>query len=153
MIKKPWNHKKIRFVCAGCINTLIDLSILNTLVFALHFPVWLGNTVSVGVSVTVSYFLNHYIVFRHHEKPNLMNYLKFFLVTGLSVIILQNIVIALTRPWYMHFLNSADISHSLKVKLALNMAKITAVLVGMVWNFILYSRIVFVHKIESGEEA
>jgi putative flippase GtrA len=76
---------------------------------------------------------------------------KFFVATGISVIVIQNIVIYLVKPLYSnlaaHFLHS-----SLDTRVSLNLAKITAVLVGMVWNFVLYSRVIFANKHKTGDE-
>jgi putative flippase GtrA len=147
MIKKLWDYKKIRFLCVGSFNALVDLTTLNTLVFVGHLPVWLANTISVTIGITISYFLNHFIVFRHGNKPNPKLFLKFFVITGIGVIVLQTAVIYLTRPMYTDLLRSIhSISPSIRPKFSLNMAKITAILVGMFYNYLFYSKIVFKKK-------
>jgi putative flippase GtrA len=148
MIKKIWEYDKFRFICIGVFNTLFDLSILNTLVYVLHFPVWLANTISVSISISVSYFLNHYIVFRHDTKPNLRLYSKFFLITGICVIALQTIIIYLTKPEYLKFVNNIISTRSYSSQIALNLAKLTAVLIGLGWNYFFYSKIVFKEKVD-----
>lgn len=100
---------------------------------------------SVSVGITLSYFLNHFIVFRHKHKPTKKLFAKFFVVTGFSVILIQTTVIYLTRPIYAHLIQSssnATLLHDEK-SITLNLAKLTAILVGMVWNYILYSKFVF----------
>ncbi len=153
MIKKIWAYDKFRFICVGTFNTLFDLSILNTLVFILHFPVWLANTISVSVSITVSYFLNHYIVFRHKSKPNLNLFSKFFLITGVCVIVLQTVIIYLTKPIYLHLINNILNSNSHSEQIALNLAKLTAVLIGLGWNYFFYSKIVFKNNNDKDNES
>ena len=155
MIKRLWEYKKIRFLCIGSFNSLVDLTILNTLVFVAHFPIWAANTISVSIGITISYFLNHFIVFKYHKSTDFRNFMKFFLVTGLSVVVLQTIIIYLTKPIYtnllvhhVHVLNTA----TLRARASLNLAKVTAILVGMVWNFTLYSRLVFASKSTDVEE-
>jgi putative flippase GtrA len=145
MLKKIWDYKKIRFLCVGSFNSLLDLSILNVLVFGFHFPVWLGNALSVSVSISVSYLLNHFIVFRRKHDPNYRQFIVFFLITGIGIIAIQTTVIYLLTTPYNHLLlnHVNSISKNLDKKLSLNMAKITAILVGMTWNYILYSKIVF----------
>lgn len=145
MLKNLWKYKKIRFLCIGSINSLVDLTVLNTLVFVAHFPVWVANTVSVSAGITLSYFLNHYIVFRNEHGPNPKMFAKFFIVTGASVIFIQTFVIYLTRPSYTHLLRALNVTNSIKLeaKLSLNLAKITAILIGMVWNYLFYSRVIF----------
>ena len=145
MLKSLWEHKKVRFVCAGTINAVVDLSILNVLVFEFQLPVWLGNTVAVCVAITMSYFLNHGIVFRHKHNPNIKQYLKFFLVTGVGVTVSQTIIIYLTRSTFYSLLHNhvPTLSSGIDSKLSLNMAKITGALVGMVWNYLFYTYVVF----------
>ena len=145
MLKTLWGHKKVRFLCVGTTNAIVDLTILNVLVFKFDFPWWVANTIAISVAVTMSYFLNHRIVFRHHHNPNLRQYLKFFLITGTGLIVTQTILIYLTKGSYYNLLHNQvpSISSSVDTKLALNMAKITAALVSMVWNYVLYSKVVF----------
>lgn len=144
MLKKLWDYKKIRFLCIGSFNSIVDIAILNTLVFVGHLPVWVVNIFSVSVGITVSYFLNHFLVFRHQHRPNYRLFLRFFAVTGISIIVLQTIIIYLTRPLYSSLaLNLHGINASLHAKISLNLAKITAILIGMVWNYLLYSKVVF----------
>ncbi|HUD10546.1 MAG TPA: GtrA family protein [Candidatus Saccharimonadales bacterium] len=145
MLKKLWNYKKIRYLCVGSFNSLADLTILNTLVFVGHFPVWLANVVSVSVGITLSYFLNHFIVFRHEHSPNPKLFAKFFIATGIGVILIQTIVIYFTRPLYTHLIQHTHQLSLIKIesKVSLNLAKVTAILIGMVWNYMFYSRVVF----------
>jgi len=152
MIKKIWEYNKFRFFCVGVFNTLLDLSILNTLVFILHFPVWGANFISVSISVSISYFLNHRIVFRHHERPNFLQYVKFMLVTGTSVIVLQTVIIYLTKSLYLSLVNKILGANSHDIQIALNLSKITAVLLGLVWNFLFYSKVVFRNKASDVDE-
>jgi putative flippase GtrA len=155
MLKKLWNYKKVRFLCVGCFNTLVDLTTLNTLVFAVHLPIWLSNTISVSFGITLSYFLNHIVVFRHHRGPNFKIFAKFFLATGASVVVLQTVIIYLTKPLYTKLIqhsHTVGLLH-LESKLSLNAAKLTAVLIGMVWNYVLYSRVVFKNKLQDHDEA
>jgi len=145
MLRKLWEHKKVRFACAGTLNAIVDLSILNTLVFKFNFPVWLGNAIAVAVAITLSYFLNHRIVFRHKHNPSARQYLKFFLVTGVGIIITQTLIIYVTRATYDSLLHNhiPGLSNSMDDELSLNMAKVSAAIIGIVWNYLFYSRVIF----------
>jgi putative flippase GtrA len=154
MLYKLWDHKKIRFLCVGSFNSLCDITILNTLVFTVHTPVWVANTISVSFGITLSYFLNHFIVFRYHHSPNTKLFTKFFLVTGTSVIAIQTLIIYLIRPMYQHLiahLHYATVAQ-FEAKISLNLAKVTAILIGMFWNYLFYSRVVF-KQLPKNEEA
>jgi putative flippase GtrA len=125
-----------------------------------HFPIILGNVVSVSISVSISYFLNNFIVFQNEKPISFKTYLKFFLVTGLSVIVVQGLIIYfLDTPAKHEIVNlsfhvGGATRHFLNLhqkQLALNIAKAVAVVGGLFWNYILYTRFVFKHKSE--EEA
>ncbi|HUD07474.1 MAG TPA: GtrA family protein [Candidatus Saccharimonadales bacterium] len=160
MLQKTWSHKPVRFVIVGLINTTIDFTILNILVVVCHLPIILSNIISVSISVSISYFLNNYIVFQGEHKISLKTYIKFFVVTGLSVIVVQGFLIYfLDTPAKNginnlgHYFNGATgrfllLHHK---QLALNCAKTVAVVGGLFWNYILYTKAVFKHKTE--EEA
>ncbi len=150
MLKKIWGKKLVRFACVGIFNTLFDLTILNLLVFFAHVPTLIANLFSATISIVVSYFLNHHIVFRRTEPHEIKSFLKFFAVTGLSIVLVQDSIIFVVT----HLLNHdsgliTSIDHTLgTTKLTqkfvnLNFAKMLAVLGGMVWNFVLYRLVVF----------
>lgn len=146
LIKKAWGQKIIRFVCVGAFNTVLDFTLLNVMFAVLKFPTLLANSISVTVSITVSYFLNHKIVFRHPEKYSIKNYIRFFLITGFSVIVIQNLIIyTATKLVVIHAGASVRIlGIAVPADTArLNLAKAAAVVVGMVWNFLLYKFVVF----------
>jgi putative flippase GtrA len=145
MLKNLWEHKKVRFACAGTLNAVVDLTILNALVFKFNFPVWLGNAIAVSVAITMSYFLNHRVVFRHHHNPSAKQYLKFFLVTGVGIIITQTLIIYITRATYDSLLHSQipTLSNNIDDELSLNLAKVSAAMIGIVWNYLFYSRVIF----------
>lgn len=153
MLNTIWENKKVRFLCVGVFNTTVDLSILNLLVFAFNFPVWLANTFSISIAVSISYFLNHHIVFRHHNKRSAKMFVKFFLITGIGIIVIQTVVIELTRAFYLHLVQRhvPSLNSNVDTKLSLNMAKVTGVIVGMVWNYVLYSKLVFKKPIHTEE--
>ena len=152
MMQKLWNYKLTRFLVIGICNTLLDFILLNTMVFVLGFTVLLANTVSVCIGVTISYFLNHHIVFKKKHNPTVNIYLQFFLVTGLSIVIIQGITISLTSPLYTHIFNAIKVNvlpvylSKYEQKITLNLSKATAVVVGMVWNYLLYNKFIFVEK-------
>jgi putative flippase GtrA len=145
MLYKIWEYKKIRFICVGTFNSILDLLILNTLVFGQHFPIWAANTISVSIGITLSYFLNHFIVFKHRHRPTPGLFVKFFLLTGVSSVILQDAVIYLSRPVYQKLIQHVSLFSVVRVedKISLNLAKITAILIGMTWNYLFYSHVVF----------
>jgi putative flippase GtrA len=150
MLQKLWGKKLARFLMIGVCNTSVDLAILNCLVFFAHFPAIVANLISASISTTTSYFLNHHFVFRSKEKHSLKLFGRFFAVTGVGILGIQSLVIYivthLLKPHHIlvqNIINSIHIS-SLSVKaFDLNVAKLTAVLIALIWNFMIYHFIVF----------
>jgi putative flippase GtrA len=145
--RKLWDRKIIRFIVVGSFNTLLDTSLLLTIVKITNWSALIANCFSVSIAITVSYFLNHRIVFRSPDGYTLKKYMRFFLVTGLGVIMIQDLVIYLVTDkfWVISktktFMFLGHNTHSQTVELL--GAKLSAVVVGMVWNFLLYKYVVF----------
>lgn len=150
MLKKLWGVKVARFATVGVFNTLLDLTILNTLVFVGHIPYVAANLVSASVSMTFSYFLNHRIVFRHPEKHSFKKFAHFFTVTGIGILGIQSLVIFLVthsltphEASLTHTLRGLGFRHITGRVVILNLAKLLAVLLAMIWNFVIYHFVIF----------
>lgn len=144
-----WEKKIVRFFFVGSFNFLLDITMLNVFTSLLGLRVLVANSISVSIGITASYFLNHRIVFRHPHKYSLLRYVKFFAVTGFSAILLQDFIIEVLAP-RIYEVQSGQIVQLLGQSLQahtvrLNVAKVIAVIIGLVWNFLLYKYIVFRH--------
>lgn len=137
----------VRFAAVGCFNTVLDTSLLLIFNKLIGLPVLLSNTCSSLVAVSVSYFLNHSIVFRSSDKYSVRKYFRFLLITGASIIIVQNVVIYLITGvlWQVsptQQFSFLEFNINLQTAILL-FAKMSAVLVSMIWNFLLYKYVVF----------
>ena len=146
VMRKLWERSPSRFFVVGSFNTLIDFTILNLVTVLANAPPLVANSVSVTIGITISYFLNHKIVFRHHEARSIKSYALFFLTTGISALIIQNLIIYLVTSSF----NASEQSlfyipgiHADRHIIELNIAKAFAVGVGMIWNFLFYRYIIF----------
>ncbi|MBM7025767.1 GtrA family protein [Clavibacter zhangzhiyongii] len=138
--------RRVRFLIAGLLNTGLDFVLLNLLILGAAMPVIGANLVSVTVGITISYFLNHFFVFRHGEAVTLGRFLKFFAVTGFSSLLLQSGVIWLFERGFDTTFGRSLLTFGTSAEqefLEINIAKATAVLIGLVWNFTLYRLVVF----------
>lgn len=138
--------QQVRFLIAGCFNTALDFLLLNVLTLAFEFPPLLANSFSVMLGIGVSYALNHFFVFRYPYRISVVKFLQFFAVTGFSSLVLQNLIITLFENFFdTRFGNSLLVLPDPAGQhfLALNIAKLFAVLVGLVWNFTLYRFVIF----------
>jgi putative flippase GtrA len=150
MFQKIWEHKLVRFAAVGGFNTLLDLTILNILVLIVGLPTVVGNLISASICITISYFLYHRLVFRSKEPHSIKLFVHFFLVTGVGILVLQSLMIALVTHilghkeiGVNHLLSFAHV-HPLKTSfINLNVAKLCAVAVGLVWNYCLYHFVIF----------
>lgn len=147
MLKKIWDVRVARFATVGVFNTLNDLLLLNIFVFVFGVKLLVANLISATISIIISYFLTHKIVFRSKERHNIRQFLKFFLVTGLSILAVQTLVIYLfqhtfTKHYLENLTNITLTAQQIKF-LQINVAKLVAVACGMVWNYVLYNYIVF----------
>ena len=157
-ISKLWDHRVVRFTCIGMINTCIDVSILNTLVFVFGIKVLFANLVSATISICVSYFLNHIIVFQQQHKRTLVSFFKFFSITGLGILLVQSgVIYIVVHIFSLHMLRQtlgSSVAQSTLKVLQVNTAKCLAVLIAMVWNFTFYRLVVFrrIDSKQAGEE-
>lgn len=145
MIKKLWGNKIVRFASIGVINTLTDLLLLNILVFAFGLKFIYANLISASISISLSYFWNHFLVFKQQNPVSLKLFIRFFIITGFGILIIQTGVIYVLG----HIIKPSDvashlnISYSLAKVISVNVAKIIAVVFSMIWNFVLYNLAVF----------
>ncbi len=145
-ITRYWERRFVRFLCVGAGNTLLDFTMLNLLVEKVHLPALVANSCSVSIGITISYFLNHKVVFRHPYKYSLGGYLRFFAITGLSVLLIQDVIIyAVIHLLHIDPATTVTLAgFTIAAKtLELNLAKASAIAVGLFWNYLLYKHVVF----------
>jgi putative flippase GtrA len=153
-MERVLRSEKIRFLIAGGLNTSLDFLLLNIFVFLLGAVPLIANVLSVSIGITISYLLNHHFVFRYGDKISLKKYLMFFGITGFSSLIIQSLIITgFTALFQTNFSHSLFIMRDISNNkfLELNIAKASAVLIGMIWNFILYKHIIFRMKDKDGK--
>lgn len=130
-----------KFVAVGFLNTAIDFGILNllsrTLGVSAGFILGGVNVPGFVVAISNSYFWNKLWVFqdRNHGEPLFKDFPKFFAVTAIGLLINSAIVIALTT--YVSPIFGASRA------LWLNLGKVGATVVTLIWNFAGYKLFVF----------
>ena len=153
IVNKLWGNKIFRFATIGVINTATDISILNLVVFAFHVRLLYANLISASISISLSYFWNHFLVFRHKNPVSVKLFIRFFVITAVGILAIQSAVIYGLE----HAVSNEQIASTLGLSLSLskvirvNGAKLIAVAFSMIWNFILYTFAVF--KDDKEEEA
>jgi putative flippase GtrA len=133
------NQQKFRFLAVGGFNTILDFSLL--FIFkSLGLPILTSNILSTTIAFCFSFFANKKFTFKTSGTDVRREIILFILVTLFGLWIIQTaIIIPLT-----HVLTSRHLSN----ELALLISKLIATAVTMVWNYLLYARLVFRHNQE-----
>lgn len=128
------SSQKIRFMLVGAANTAIDFGILFTLK-ALGLPAIPANIISTTTAFCFSFLASKNYTFKATGTNVKREIALFIVVTLFGLWVLQTIVIALMTS-LLHGTN-------LPAALILFIAKIIATCVSLIWNYVLYSRVVF----------
>lgn len=126
--------EKFRFALVGGFNTALDFGILFGLT-ALGVDKIPANYVSTSVSFIFSFFANKTFTFKAKSGNAKREFLSFIIVTLIGLWILQPLVITAASQLLE--------TTSLDDTITLLIAKLIATVVSLIWNYILYSRVVF----------
>ena len=130
---------KIRFALVGGINTLIDFGLLFAFSSLWGIPRGFSNILSTSVAFIFSFFANKRYTFKSTDKDNIVREMILFtVVTLFGLWIIQSLII--------HFLAPFIASFGLFDELSLFVAKLVATVASLIWNYILYSKVVFKSK-------
>ena len=141
-LKNLMNSQKWRFVLVGGFNTVLDFGLMN--LFRLILSLVAANTISTGIAMLVSFFLNKKWTFRASGKNYLREVVLFFVFTIIGIWIIQNGFIWLIESFVPHF--------GLPDLIFANLAKIAASVPSLIWNYVTYNKIVFRDKKSAREE-
>ncbi len=137
---KKDTKQKLRYAIIGAVNTLLDFGLLF-LFKNLGAPIPIANTASTGITFVLSFFANRNLAFTDHDRSKIVRQMLLFCaVTLFGLWVLQNGVIILLLPLLDPYLDHQP---------ALGLAKLLATGVSMVWNYVLYSRVVFTRSAQS----
>lgn len=125
--------RKIRFVLVGGTNTVIDFGILFALT-GLGIDQIVANYLSTSTALVFSFFANRSYTFKSTSGNTRRQFAIFLIVTLAGLWIIQPLII-----WGYTSLTD-------KSALSLLIAKLIATIVTLIWNYLLYSRLVFRHS-------
>ena len=136
--------QKIRYSLVGGFNTALDFCLLFVFV-ALGLDRIPANYLSTGVSMIISFFANKRFTFKHTTGSKRRQIPLFILVTVIGMWVIQPIVI-----WAVtHVLDPYIANKSIE----LFITKVIATVASLIWNYMLYSRVVFKkHSINEEEK-
>ncbi|MCC8242744.1 GtrA family protein [Saccharothrix luteola] len=122
----------LRFCAVGVVNTLADL-LGYTWLAVLGIPMFPANLISTSLCMAVSYPLNRSFTFRARSGALRTQLPLFILCTASGLWVVQPLVITAT----------ADLFATTTTLTAVMGPKLTALALGLVWSYVLCTRIVF----------
>lgn len=137
LLKK--HAEKVRFIIVGGVNTAIDFGILFLLTF-LGMDKIVANFFSTGVALIFSFFANKTFTFKEQSGNAKKQFIYFLVITLFGLWVIQPLVIWGATSLMASFIPNEAIN--------LFIAKLIATVASLIWNYVLYSRIVF-KKIEA----
>lgn len=127
----------IKFLIVGILNTIIDFTILNFLIWITEIykgsMIAVFNTISFSSGIINSYIWNKYWTF--HDRSSIpMQFIKFFSIAIIGLILNTMIVYSM----------ATFITFNINPIFLANFAKTMATVVVVFWNFIGYKYLVFI---------
>jgi len=135
LLKK--HAEKLRFGLVGGANTAIDFGILFALVF-LGVDKLVANFFSTGIAFIFSFYINRSFTFKSTGGNTKKQFGLFLVITLFGLWVIQPAVIAVVA-W---LLASSDLSKPI----ILLVGKLLATVATLIWNYILYSKFVFIKE-------
>ncbi|RKV93507.1 MAG: GtrA family protein [Candidatus Saccharimonas sp.] len=126
---------KLRFAIVGSVNTTLDFSILFILTMLFNISKELANFISTSVSFLFSFFANKKYTFKSTSKNLKRQFILFTIVTLFGLWVIQTIIIAAITPVFTNL--------GINKPAALLISKLIATAASLIWNYTLYSRVVF----------
>ena len=141
--KIPIFFQFAKFITVGLANTAVDFGVLNFLMWASGTyegkTIILFNVISFLIAAIHSYLWNKLWTFEVKGKLNIANQFLQFIIVSLVGVLINSGIIYIITTWF-----SSNVSKGVWV----NVAKVFATVVSLVWNFIGYKFIVFKKKDE-----
>lgn len=138
MVRKIAKHQTGRFAMVGIAATSIDFAMLLLLDAVTPLPVLLANAAATSTAFCFSFVANKKYTFRTNGTSVIREMMLFAFFTLFGLWVLQSVVIHFALPVTQGMFEVREV--------ALLAAKLMATLVSTVWNFVTYSKFVFVHK-------
>ena len=134
--------EKIRFAIVGGANTALDFIILFALTFSGMDRI-AANYVSTSAALIFSFFANKSFTFKDKTGNARKQFILFIVITLIGLWIIQPIIIWISTNSLEQYITNEAIT--------LFIAKLIATIASLIWNYLLYSRLVF-KKTSSKEE-
>jgi putative flippase GtrA len=132
---KAVTAERLRFGIVGVANTLVDVVVYTVLV-AVGLPILVANLISTSAGMALSFTLNRSFTFRAKAGNARTQAMLFFAVTATGLWVVQPLMIMLFSGMFTGLTGMPAIVAPKLAGLAFN----------LVWNYTLYSKLVFRQK-------
>lgn len=135
-----------KFALVGVINTLIDFVILNVFNLVFGVPKIPSNIISTTTAMTFSFFANRRFVFDSESKRRVRQAILFVVITLTGLWGLQTLIFWLLDDvwrWPIELAITLFDGFLPAEFIETNGIKAVATVATMVWNFVLYKKVVF----------
>ncbi len=139
MIKAPTSEKSrmVRFAVVGAIGTVVDFGIFNLLINFTSIEPISASAISFGFAVINNFILNRTWTFPDARKKKIIAQLiQFAIVSVIGLIIRtpifsfsEKVYASLANQWLPNFVINPE-------KLGYNLGLATAIVIVMIWNFV-----------------
>lgn len=137
-LQKILARQELRFAIIGGLNTILDIAILLFLANFFGFEKIIANIFSTSITFANSFGLNKKYTFQNSaqgKKSLARQMMLFTVVTLFGLWVIQGVIISALQPLAQNATTDPTV--------ATIIAKVIATAVSMIWNFILYKKIVF----------
>ena len=131
------NSQEFKFAIVGGFNTILDFIILFGLT-AIGFNSVIANIFSTGITFVSSFMLNKRFTFKSENRTKrelIREMILFTIVTLFGLWVIQSGIIYLVSALLSNFISQENI--------VLFLAKVIATGFSLIWNFVLYKKVVF----------
>lgn len=143
-----------KFGAVGVINTLIDFVLYNVIHFVLGLGLIPANIISTTTAMLFSFVMNKQVVFKKKDGSVIGQAIVFFAITAFGLYVLQNSIIHfLTDVWVTPMQLLVRVVRVIGLDTLLtdafvvnNGAKVIATVVSLLWNYVMYKKVVFKHE-------
>lgn len=141
-----------KYGIVGILNTAIDFGLLNLLHSQFGLSIVQANLISTTVAMITSFLLNRKYVFSEHDRSIWRHGLSFLVVTAMGLYLIQTFIIhILTVTWVAPLHAAVRLVHTVGLGgifsdnlVITNGAKVVATVATLIWNFMLYKKVVFI---------
>lgn len=141
-IKKK-HAQKIRYTLVGGFNTVLDFCLLF-LFTGLGINKIPANYLSTGISMIFSFIGNKRFTFKDTSEKTKRQFILFIVITMIGMWVIQPLVIFIATNTLEPYINRPAVE--------LFIAKLIATGASLVWNYLMYSRLVFPNKPDNTEK-